>query len=134
MNMVNAIDAYKDTKVRTAIDDATPHQLVKLLLDGALERIALASGAMARGDIALTGEAIGKSISILDNLRVSLDHEQGGAVAANLEQLYDYMTRRLLEASVAQDAELLAEVMGLVKEVKSAWEEVPTEFHTLTAE
>jgi flagellar protein FliS len=134
MNMVNAIDAYKDTKVRTAIDDATPHQLVKLLLDGALERIALASGAMARGDIALTGEAIGKSISILDNLRVSLDHEQGGAVAANLEQLYDYMTRRLLEASVAQDAELLAEVMGLVKEIKSAWEEVPTEFHTLTAE
>ena len=134
MNMINAIDAYKDTKVQTAIDDASPHQLVKLLLDGALERIASASGAMERGEIALTGEAIGKSISILDNLRVSLDHQQGGAVAANLEQLYDYMTRRLLEASVAQDAELLAEVMGLVKEIKSAWEEVPTEFHTLTAE
>ena len=134
MNMINAIEAYKDTKVQTAIDDATPHQLVKLLLDGALERIALASGAMARGDIALTGEAIGKSISILDNLRVSLDHEQGGAVAANLEQLYDYMTRRLLEASAAKDAELLAEVMSLVKEIRSAWEEVPTEFHTLSAE
>ena len=134
MNMINAIDAYKDTKVQTAIDDASPHQLVKLLLDGALERIASASGAMERGEIALTGEAIGKSISILDNLRVSLDHQQGGAVAANLEQLYDYMTRRLLEASVAQDAELLAEVMGLVKEIKSGWEEVPTEFHTLTAE
>ena len=134
MIMINAIDIYKDTKVRTAIDDASPHRLVKLLLDGALERIALASGAMERGDIAVTGEAIGKSISILDSLRVSLDHEQGGAVAANLEQLYDYMTRRLLEASAAQDTELLAEVMRLVKEIKSAWEEVPPEFHTLSAE
>lgn len=134
MNMINALDAYKDTKVQTAIDDASPHQLVKLLLDGALERIALASGAMARGDVAASGEAIGKSISILDSLRVSLDHEKGGVVAANLEKLYDYMTRRLLEASAAKDADLLIEVMGLIKEIKLAWDEVPAEFHALTAE
>ena len=134
MNMINALDAYKDTKVQTAIDDASPHQLVTLLLDGALERIALASGAMARDDVAASGEAIGKSISILDSLRVSLDHEKGGAVAANLEQLYDYMTRRLLEASAAKDADLLIEVMGLIREIKLAWDEVPVEFHALTAE
>jgi flagellar protein FliS len=129
MNMINALDAYKDTKVQTVIDDASPHKLVKLLLDGALERVALASGAMARGDIAAYGEAIGKSISILDSLRVSLDHEKGGAVAANLEGLYDYMTRRLLEANAATDADLLAEVIGLIKEIKLAWDEIPADLH-----
>ena len=129
MNMINALDAYKDTKVQSAIDDASPHQLVKLLLDGALERVASASGAMARGDVAASGEAIGKSISILDSLRVSLDHEKGGAVAANLERLYDYMTRRLLEANAAKDADLLTEVMGLIKEIKLAWDEIPADLH-----
>ena len=129
MNMINALDAYKDTKVQSAIDDASPHQLVKLLLDGALERVASASGAMARGDVAASGEAIGKSISILDSLRVSLDHEKGGAVAANLELLYDYMTRRLLEANAATDADLLTEVMGLIKEIKLAWDEIPADLH-----
>lgn len=129
MNMINALDAYKDIKVQSAIDDASPHQLVKLLLDGALERVASASGAMARGDVAASGEAIGKSISILDSLRVSLDHEKGGAVAANLELLYDYMTRRLLEANAATDADLLTEVMGLIKEIKLAWDEIPADLH-----
>ncbi len=129
MNMINALDAYKDTKVHTAIDDASPHQLVKLLLDGALERIATASGAMARGDIAASGEAVGRSISILDSLRVSLDHEKGGDVAANLEQLYDYMTRRLLEASTTKNADLLTDVTDLIKEIKLAWDEIPVDLH-----
>ena len=107
MNARTALGAYKVTKNQAAIDDASPHQLIKMLLEGALERVAAASGAMARGEVALSGESIGKAIGIVDSLRVSLDREQGGQIADNLSALYDYMTRRLLEANATRDPDML---------------------------
>lgn len=129
MNASTALDAYKVTKTQTAIEDASPHRLIAMLLDGALDRVAEALGAMKRGEIATTGEAIGKAISIVDSLRVSLNPEVGGEVAENLGQLYEYMTRRLLEASATKDADMLAEIAGLLKEIKVAWDQVPAELH-----
>lgn len=129
MNASTALDAYKVTKNQTAIEDASPHRLIAMLLDGALDRVAEAQGAIKRGEIATTGEAVGKAISIVDSLRVSLNPEVGGEVAENLGQLYEYMTRRLLEASATKDADMLAEVAGLLKEIKVAWDQVPAELH-----
>ena len=124
-----ALGAYKTMKTNTAIDDASPHKLIDMLLDGALERTAEARGAMSRSEVATTGEAIGKAIGIVDSLRVSLDHEKGGVIAENLSLLYDYMTRRLLEANATKDADLLAEVADLLREVKVAWNQVPADLH-----
>ena len=129
MNAQSALGAYKALKNQKALDDASPHQLIELMLSGALERVASASGAMERNEIAETGESIGKAISIVDSLRVSLDVEKGGEIAKNLGQLYDYITRRLLEASVSQQPELLAEVASLLKEIKAAWDQVPADLH-----
>lgn len=129
MNARTALGAYKVTKNQSAIDDASPHQLITMLLDGALERVATASGAMSRGEIAVSGESIGKAIGIIDSLRVSLDREQGGQIADNLSALYDYMTRRLLEANATKDADMLVEVAGLLREIKVAWDQVPADLH-----
>ena len=129
MNARTALGAYKVTKNQMVIDDASPHQLIKMLLEGALERVATASGAMARGEVAVSGESIGKAISIVDSLRVSLDREQGGQIADNLSALYDYMTRRLLEANATKDPDMLGEVAGLLKEIKVAWDQVPADLH-----
>ena len=129
MNARTALGAYKVTKNQSAIDDASPHQLITMLLDGALERVATASGAMGRGEIAVSGESIGKAIGIIDSLRVSLDREQGGQIADNLSALYDYMTRRLLEANATKDAAMLGEVAGLLREIKVAWDQVPADLH-----
>ena len=129
MNARTALGAYKANKTTTAMEGASPHKLIAMLLDGALERIALASGAMKRGEIAASGEVIGKAISIIDSLRVSLDHEQGQTLAESLSALYDYMTRRLLEANATKDLEMLGEVAGLLKEVKIAWDEIPSDLH-----
>ena len=143
MNTSTAAIAYKATKNQAAIDDASPHTLVAMLIDGALERIAEAKGALERIeqagegaslaiDVAVKGEAIGKAIGILDNLRVSLEHERGGEIAENLSRLYDYMTRRLLEANATSDADMLVEVAGLIKEVRVAWSQIPAEMHHLS--
>ena len=63
---------------------------------------------------------------------MTLDHEQGGELAGNLSGLYDYMTRRLLEANATKDIKMLTEVADLVKEIKSAWSEVPPELHRVS--
>jgi flagellar protein FliS len=129
MNAQSALGAYRALKNQKALDDASPHRLIELMLSGALERVASASGAMERNETAETGESIGKAISIVDSLRVSLDVEKGGEIAKNLGQLYDYITRRLLEASVSKQPELLAEVASLLKEIKAAWDQVPDDLH-----
>ena len=107
MNAKTAFELYKSTQTSTSIDDASPHRLITMMLDGALEKVALAIGAMERGEIALTGESISKAISIIDNLRVAVDHERGGTIASNLAELYDYLLRRLLEANVISDVSML---------------------------
>lgn len=133
MNAQSAVSAYKTLKNQKALDDASPHQLIELMLSGALERVVSAMGAMERNETAEAGESIGKAISIVDSLRVSLDVEKGGEMAENLRDLYDYMMRRLLETSVSQQPELLSEVADLLKQIKAAWDQIPSEFHHLGA-
>ena len=129
MNARSALGAYQTTKNHSAIVDASPHQLITMLLDGALERVAKAAGAMEREEVAKSGESIGKAIGIIDSLRVSLDQEQGGEIAANLASLYEYMTRRLLEANATKDVDMLTEVASLLREIKVAWDQVPADLH-----
>jgi flagellar protein FliS len=128
MNASQAMNAYRRVGVQSAIDDASPHQLIAMLMDGALDRIASAKGAMERGETATQGALIGKAITIVDNMRASLDHDQGGELAGRLADLYDYMERRLLEASVNAQPETLDEVSSLLREVKSGWDQMPEQY------
>jgi flagellar secretion chaperone FliS len=129
MNANTGLTEYLVTKNDSALTDATPHKLIRMLFDGALESLAKATGAIASGDIAATGEAIGKAMTIVDNLRAMLDSERGGEISANLEQIYDYIGRRLLQASSKKDPEILKEVAGLLREVKDGWDSIPPELH-----
>ena len=74
-----------------------------------------------RGEIAAKGSQIGKAISIVDGLRMSLNPE-AGAISQNLEDLYDYIARRLLEANLTNNADILDETAALLHEIKSAWD------------
>jgi flagellar protein FliS len=80
---------------------------------------------MEAGDVAAKGKAISHAINIIDNgLRAALDHEAGGEIAADLETLYDYMSRRLLLANLRNDATLLDEVDKLLEGLASAWSQI----------
>ncbi len=106
---------------------ADPWQLVGMLFDGALDRLAQARHAMQMGQIAVKGERIGKAISILGGLRESLNHEFDPQFAGNLDGLYEYMQRRLLEASLHNAEPALDEVAGLLRELKAGWDAIPQE-------
>ncbi len=123
-NPHEALKQYRQLGLEAEVASASPHRLIQLLFTGALDRIAIAQGAMDRGDVALKGEQLGKAIGIVSGLRASLDLNVPGDLPANLDQLYDYMERRLLEASAKNDPKLLTEVSDLLKTLKSGWDEI----------
>ena len=104
---------------------ASPHRLVQMLMEGALDKVATAKGCIERGDLEGKSHQLTWAMSIVNGLRTSLDMEAGGPIAANLDDLYTYMTRRMIDASVENDAEALAEVIDLMLEIKGAWDAMP---------
>lgn len=123
MNALNAraMGQYKQVETKVGADSADPHQLIVMLFDGVLERIAVAKGAIQRNEIEEKGQKIGRAIAIIDGLRASLNKDLGGDIADNLDNLYEYMQRRLFEANFKSDISTLDEVADLLREIKSAW-------------
>jgi flagellar protein FliS len=123
---LKATNEYQRLALETQVADASPHELVQLMLDGAAVRIAAARSALDAGETALKGELIGKAIGLVEGLRVSLDADRGADLAANLSALYEYMGRRLLEANLRSDGAALDEVADLLRELQTGWREVGT--------
>lgn len=127
MNMQHyrgAMKEYEQVGARSKIEGAAPERLVQLMLDGALDRISVARGAMVNGHVAIKCERISKAIGLVDGLRASLDHDRGGELAGNLEALYEYVGRRLTEANLRNDTAILDEASSLLGEIKQAWDRI----------
>jgi flagellar protein FliS len=121
-----ALNAYRSVGVASAVPYADRVQLVQMLFDGLLAALADAEGHIQRNDIAGKGEAISRASKIIIGLQGSLDYDKGGELARNLSDLYDYCTRRLLKARLRNDATIIQEVRGLLNEINSAWELLPS--------
>ncbi|AMP92320.1 flagellar export chaperone FliS [Legionella pneumophila subsp. pascullei] len=115
---------YKTIELQTRIETASPHELIDLLLQGARSHIATAQGNIQRNQIKEKGEHIGKAISIIEGLKMSLNHDKGGEIAENLLQLYDYIQQILLKANLKNDEDLLAQSNMLLAEVHQAWQSI----------
>ena len=120
-----AMNQYKQVGTKVAVDVADPHNLIQMLMDGALERINSAKYHMVQNNVAKKGEDISKAISIIDGLITSLDLEKGGEIAENLLSLYDYMQRRLVEANLSDKMDNLDEVIVLMNEIRAGWSAIP---------
>lgn len=121
----NPLDQYTKVASGSEVSYASPHRLVQMLMEGALEKIHTAKGQIERKDLAGKSEQITWAISIINGLRGGLDMEAGGEIAVNLDDLYSYMTRRLTDASVSNDTAVLDEVAALMLEIKGAWDAMP---------
>ena len=117
-----AIGAYAQVGIETSVVDANPHRLIAMLFEGARAAINLAGAAIQRGDVLAKVRAFDKAISIIgQGLQASLDHQRGGDIAVQLNNLYDYMLRRLLVANGNNDLTILAEVDALLVPLQDAW-------------
>ena len=113
---------YRQVGAYGNLAEASPHQVVQVMLDTVLSRIAEASGHIERGEVAAKGEKIGKALAIIEALVLGLDKSRGGELAVNLERLYDYASRTLLKANLENRADLLKEVTSLLREIKLGWD------------
>jgi flagellar protein FliS len=120
----NALNVYRQVEVDAGVLAASPHKLILLLFDGAIQAIAKARFHMERREIAAKGEAVSKGISIIGGLNGCLDKKAGGPIAENLGALYEYMNHRLMQANVKNDIGGLDEVTKLLTDLRGAWDAI----------
>lgn len=116
----NPYDAY----LESAVMSADPLQLVRMAYAAAISAVSHARNRLEEGDIRGRSQSVSKAIEILAQLSHSLNHEAGGELSRNLVELYDYMSRRLIEANFKQIDEPMAEVLRLLTTVAEAWDAI----------
>lgn len=119
---------YQQVNVTSEVLEADPHRLIQMLMEAALTRMSQAKGAIERNDMAAKANLLGRVTDIIQTLQSSLDHTAGGELSANLDRLYDYMVRRLLEATRHNDLAMIDEVIRLLLEVKTGWDGIREEY------
>ena len=118
--MIATVQAYRQVEVQSR----SPLELVVMLYDGALASLTEARAAAGRGDARARAASVSKALAIVCSLQESLNLADGGTVAAELDGLYSYATRRLLDVTLNQDVTALAEVHKLLDCLRAAWQEI----------
>jgi flagellar protein FliS len=123
---MRAIQSYGNVKVTTGVATANNVQLIQMLFDGLLESLSTARGHIQHNNIAEKSKAVARASRIVIGLQGALDFEKGGDLASNLNELYSYVTRRLFHVNAHNDIAVLDEIHGLMREIRDAWEGVPS--------
>lgn len=118
MAIGNPYANYANTKIQTA----TPAQLTLMLYDGAIKFCNLAIAAVENADIEKAHVNIRKVENIIEEFRATLNFKY--PVAQEFEKVYEYLARRLVEANIKKDKEILEEVNGHLHVMRDAWVEV----------
>ena len=116
----NGIQSYRRTKVMTA----DPRKLVVLCYEGAIDNLKIGKQRIAEEDFEARSKALDKAQDIISELLCSLNSEKGGSIAKGLDSLYNYMLRRIIHAGLKNDVRAIDEVIGMLTELKTAWEEI----------
>lgn len=117
----SSLAAYHTVSVHGGVAHADPHRMVQMLMDATAERLNTARGCIERGEVARKAKLLHSCVTLITELRGSLNMAEGGPLAENLSALYEYMARQLLMANVQSDAGRVTEVLSLLNEIRSAW-------------
>ncbi|MFG6355796.1 MAG: flagellar export chaperone FliS [Acetatifactor sp.] len=118
MAMPDAYSQYNNSKILTA----SPAELTLMLYEGAIKFCNIAIVALEQKDVPKAHTNIVKTQKIIDYLRQTLDMKY--PVAQDFENIYVYLSQRLVEANVRKEKEILEEVNGHLRSVRDTWKEV----------
>lgn len=119
MYQSNAYAQYRNNSVNYA----SKEQLLLMLLDGAVKFAKVARQAMADKDIAKANENIKKTQDIFYELIATLDLRYAGDWGNKLIAVYRFIINRLVQANIKKDVKIIDEVMPLIEDVRSLWQE-----------
>ncbi|MCB1921479.1 MAG: flagellar export chaperone FliS [Candidatus Competibacteraceae bacterium] len=122
-NSLNALRQYQQIGAQSGTAFASPHRLIQMLMEGALESLSRAKGHLQRGETTAKGDQLSRAISIIGGLREGLNLDVSD-LAVNLDMLYDYMQRRLIEANVHSDETIIDEITDRLHTIKEAWDAI----------
>ena len=114
----NAANAYKNSKILTA----SPAELTLMLYDGAVKFCNVALISLERNDYEKVSENLIKAQKIIMEFRSTLDFKY--PVAKDFDVVYEYIYRRLVDANMKKDAEIIEEALKHIKEMRETWKEV----------
>ena len=117
---MNGIAAYQNNAVTTQ----SKNRLIILLYDGAIKFMNLAIKELEAGNFQAKGQYINKAQDIINELNAVLDMKAGGEIANNLRKLYCFMHRRLSEANIQRDPQMIREVIQLMEELNQSWKAI----------
>ena len=120
------IKAYTTQNIQSELAVADPYRVIQLMMQGCIERLAQAKGAILRKDFEAKSIAISKVLGLIYGLQEALDLSYG-KVPEDLFYLYEYMKQRVLDASRDMVIEPLEEVSDLMLTIKTGWDSIPLE-------
>ena len=118
---VHALNAYRSTDLNSRCETSSKRDLVIMLYDAAIDAMGVAQQHAARGEKRAVNAATTRALTILSGLRETLDLKNGGAVAAHLDDFYQFLIRRLVRAGATGSTDDLADCQDLLSQVREAW-------------
>lgn len=121
MTDYNGYEAYKRNDIESKVASASPAELILMMIDGFTDELDRVEGHLQQKDYERKSNSIGKCLDILAGLETMLDKENGGELAQNLSNLYDFMQRRLFEISLKNDESGLDDLRQIMSELREGW-------------
>lgn len=118
---------YQQVQVEASAQEASPHRLIQMLMEGGLQRMAEAKGAIQRKEMQEKGQAIGKASAIMTGLRSSLNMDAGGELARNLDDMYEFIIHRLTEANLSNDIQAIDDCCRVLRIIKEGWDGIASQ-------
>lgn len=118
------IQAYRKDSLKSDLAGADPHRIIQLLMQGALERLALGKGMIQRRDMEGKAQTLTRVVEIINALKDSLDRDASPELVDNLDALYEYITYLVHQAGAQMDTSKIDEAVALILEIKTAWDQI----------
>ena len=120
-------DNFSGQYQKTNIATASKVGLVVLCYEKAIQSIKLTRMHYEQNEYEAKANTLLKAIQIINELQSSLDKEKGGAIAENLDNIYSYLTRKLVEGDIKKDLSIFDEAVNILSELKEAWDFIAAE-------
>ena len=129
MNALSALAQYSKIKDDTQTMYASPHQLMLMLFDGAIEALSFNIRAIQQNNLEERSKQNTRAITIINGMRECLDIQAGGELADNLYALYQYMAQELFRANFKNDTDTIKNIQTMLKDIRGSWEKIPLDMH-----